>query len=200
MKARVLKTIGVVMAAVMCLGMTALAAPSQEAPTYVVKGVSAATDKAGNKVPVTMDSNFSAEEQKAVDTLKTEDGLKAVLGDAYNANMIIANIVNVTADVAEDAYPLIITFNVTGVTASSKGQILNFNGTSWVKVPTTFGEGTMTGEFDHLSPVAFVVDKTTVSGSKTSPKTSASSTAAVTLIGLCAVVAAVGLKKKSFVK
>ena len=56
------------------------------------------------------------------------------------------------------------------------------------------------GTFSSLSPVAFVVDKTTLTsatGTATSPATSATTVSAVAVLGLAAVAAAFGLKKKA---
>ena len=188
MRSKVLKTIGLVAAMVACVGMTVFAAPSPSASTIVT---SAKSDKA----EVTI-SELSDEDQAAVAEIKTEEGLKAVLGDDFNENMTVAAVVNVSVPEGTE-FPIDITFNVKGVTASSKGVILHYNGSAWEKIPTTFGEGTMTGTFTSLSPVAFVIDKTTLaSGTATSPKTSASAVSAVAVLGLVALTGVCGLKKK----
>lgn len=71
---------------------------------------------------------------------------------------------------------------------------------AWEKIDTTVADGTVTGTFSSLSPVAFVVDKTTLTsatGTATSPATSATTVSAVAVLGLAAVAAAFGLKKKA---
>ena len=90
-----------------------------------------------------------------------------------------------------------ITFNVTGVKEGTVGYLLLNDGSGWRMIPTTVGNGTMTGTFDKLGLVAFVLDKTTVpGGSTTSPQTSASAAALVGLVGIAAASGAVVLKKK----
>ena len=64
----------------------------------------------------------------------------------------------------------------------------------------SFADGTVTGTFSSLSPVAFVVDKTTLTsatGTATSPATSATAVSAVAVLGLAAIAVAFGLKKKA---
>lgn len=197
MKSRIIKTIGLVAAMVACVGMTVFAAPSPSASATVSNTPAKVVDKNGNAVEITIaaaDSNKAAE-------IKDETLLKSVLGDDFNANMTVADVKEVTAPEGFDAWPLTITFNMKGVTANSKVQILHWNGneSKWEKIETTVGEGTVTGKFNSLSPVAFVVDKTTLaSGTATSPKTSATAAAGVAVLGLVAAAGAFGLKKKEY--
>lgn len=197
MRSRVAKTLGLVVALATCVGMTVFAAPSPSAST-VVKEVSSAVDKDGNAVKVTIEE-VPAEYADAVAEVKTEAKLKEILGDDFNENMIVADVIEVKSEVL----PVTISFKMEGVTAKTKVQILHYNAESkaWEKIATTVGEGTVTGTFESLSPVAFVVDKTTLSsGAATSPKTSASAVSVIAVAGLAAVVAVCGLKKKSFAK
>lgn len=200
MKSRVAKTLGLVVAMVACVGMTVFAAPSPSASTPVT-GV-AAKDKNGNTVKVEMTSTIPAQFANAVATLKTEAGLKDALGSDYNENMVIADIVEVTApdhDFANDG-PLTLTF-AANVSASSKAQILHGSESGWKKEATTVSAGAVSCTVDSLSPFAVVVDKTTLpSGVTTSPKTSASAVSVIAVLGLAATAGAFGLKKKSYVK
>ena len=198
MKSRILKTVGLIAAMVSCIGMTAFAAPSPAAST-VVTAVSSATDTDGNAVNVSISSEIPAEYTQAVADIKTEAELKEVLGSDFNANMTVADVKEVTAPEGA-TFPLTITFAMKGVTASAKVQILHYTGSEWEKISTTVGEGTVTGTFNSLSPVAFVVDKTTLSsttGTTASPATSATTVSAVAVLGLAAAVTAFGLKKKA---
>ena len=197
MKSRILKTVGLIAAMVSCIGMTAFAAPSPAAST-VVTAVSSATDTDGNAVNVSITSEIPAEYTQAVADIKTEAKLKEVIGSDFNANMTVAE---VTAPEGAK-FPLKITFVMKGVTASSKVQILHYNrsASAWEKIDTTVADGTVTGTFSSLSPVAFVVDKTTLTsatGTATSPATSATAVSAVAVLGLAAVAVAFGLKKKA---
>lgn len=197
MKTRILKTIGLVMATVACIGMTAFAAPSPSANTVV--GSATAKDAEGNAVDVTISSEIPAQYADAVAAIKTEAALKEAMGADFNANMTVADVKEVTAPEGAK-FPLTITFGMKGVTKSTKVQILHYNGSAWEKVATTVSEGTVTGTFDSLSPVAFVVDKTTVAAGATSPATSASAVSTVAVIGLAALAAAFGLKKKEVLR
>ena len=178
MKSRILKTVGLIAAMVSCIGMTAFAAPSPAAST-VVTAVSSATDADGNAVNVSITSEIPAEYTQAVADIKTEAKLKEVLGSDFNANMTVADVKEVTAPEGAK-FPLKITFAMKGVTASSKVQILHYNGSAWEKIDTTVADGTVTGTFSSLSPV-----------------TSATAVSAVAVLGLAAVAAAFGLKKKA---
>lgn len=200
MKSRILKTVGLIAAMVSCIGMTAFAAPSPAAST-VVTAVSSATDTDGNAVNVSITSEIPAGYTQAVADIKTEAKLKEVIGSDFNANMTVADVKEVTAPEGAK-FPLKITFAMKGVTASSKVQILHYDAkkAAWEKIDTTVADGTVTGTFSSLSPVAFVVDKTTltsVTGTATSPATSATAVSAVAVLGLAAVAVAFGLKKKA---
>ncbi len=192
MKSRIMKTIGLVAAMVACVGMTVFAAPSPSAST-VVTGATAKNAKVVMK-------EVPAKYANAVKEVKSEAGLKKALGDDFSANMTVADVVEVSAESTNGGsvtFPIDITFNVKGVTTSTKGQLLHWNGSEWEKIPTKMGNGTMTGTFTSLSPVAFVVDKTTLaSGTASSPKTSAAAVSGVAVLGLAAVAGAFGLKKK----
>lgn len=200
MKSKVMKSIAMIAALVSCIGMTAFAAPSPEASTVVTK-VQSATDKNGNAVEVSIASEISEEYSAAVAEIKTEAVLKELLGDAFNENMTVADVKEVT--VAEGTeFPVTITFGMKGVTKDSKVQILHYNGAEWEKIETAVADGSVTGIFTSLSPVAFVVDKTTLSAgtASTSPATSASTISVIAVIGIAAAAAAFGLKKKAVVK
>lgn len=200
MKTRFLKTAAAVMAVVMCLGMTVFAAPSPSGSDFVVGGISNAVDADGNDVSGFLEvTELPDEYADAAAQLRTAEGLQAAMGADYNENMIVLDIVEarVVGDASQVKFPVTITFQVNGVTASTRGTILHYTGSEWEKIPTTMGEGTMTGTFASLSPVAFVVDKTTLTGGTVSPKTSAQSAAAVALLGLLAATAACGMKKRS---
>lgn len=197
MKRKILKTAAVVMAFVMSLGMTVFAEPSPEAPSFIVSGISKAVDANGNDISSLIEKQtLPAEYKAAADQLRSEEGLKAALGNDYNENMMVADIIDVVVK-GDVAFPVTLTFQIKGVTANTKGQILHYTGKEWEKIPTTMGEGSMTGTFKSLSPVAFVVDKTTLTGGSASPKTSAQPVAAIALVGILAVAAACGMKKRA---
>ena len=210
MKSRILKTVGLIAAMVSCIGMTAFAAPSPAAST-VVTAVSSATDADGNAVNVSITSEIPAGYTQAVADIKTEAKLKEVLGSDFNANMTVADVKEVTAPEGAK-FPLKITFAMKADEIVEQFtnhrlflfriQILHYDAkkAAWEKIDTTVADGTVTGTFSSLSPVAFVVDKTTLTsatGTATSPATSATTVSAVAVLGLAAVAAAFGLKKKA---
>lgn len=196
MKSKVVKTLGLVLALTTCIGMTVFATPSPSASTVVT---GATTDNPDVEIII---GELDEEGQKAAELLKTEEGLRAVFGDDFDENLIILDIVDVSVcsiNGGKVEFPIDITFTVKGVTSSTKGWILHWNGSAWEKIPTKMGEGTMTGTFNSLSPVTFVVDKTTLSsGTASSPQTSASVAAGVAVAGLVAAAGALGLKKKEY--
>lgn len=134
-----------------------------------------AIDANGAKVPATL-SAIPSEYADAVSYIKTIEGLKAVLGDAYVDGMEVVDVADVTVPEGTPM-PVTITFNVPGVGVNTKVAVLHYNGNAWEIVESKAGEGTITAVFDSLSPVAFVVDKNTVVGNvkpsdgSTSPKT-----------------------------
>lgn len=134
-----------------------------------------AIDANGAKVSATL-SAIPSEYADAVSYIKTIEGLKAVLGDAYVDGMEVVDVADVTVPEGTPM-PVTITFNVPGVGVNTKVAVLHYNGNAWEVVESKAGEGTITAVFDSLSPVAFVVDKNTAvgnvkpSGGSTSPKT-----------------------------
>lgn len=199
MRSRVAKTLGLVVALAACVGMTVFAAPSPSASTPIKSAT--AKDANGNSVNLTITSTIPAQYAAAVSEIKTEAGLKAVLGGDFNGNMTVADVKEVTAP-ADAVFPLDITFAMNGVTANTKAIVLHYEDGAWVKMDTSTADGAVIGKgFKSLSPVAIVVDKTTLSsGATTSPKTSASAVSAIAVVGLAAVAGVCGLKKKSNAK
>lgn len=197
---RAKKWLGVVsaFALTLALGFNTLAAPSPSADGAIKNEAVSAVDANGNKITAEISDNVDATVKADVQKKET---LKAALGSAYAEGMEVVAVKEVKAE----KLPATITFAVSGVTANTKVAVLHYNGAKWeadtVK-GVKAGNGTITATFTELSPVAFVVDKSTVSGKtgKTSPKTGEASMATVAVVALVAVVAAVGLRKKEYVK
>ena len=186
MKSRILKTLAAVTAMVLCVGMTVFAAPSNE-----VTG--AVTDVTGGEVGIKEPGSEYADIIKEV---MTEEKLKELLGDDFNANMTILDIKEVYAT-GDAKFPAELTFTVDGVTSSTNGFILVWDGTSWTKIAVKAGETILTGTFNSEGIFVFVADKTTLaSGTATSPQTSASAASMAALVGLTSAAAAFGLKRK----
>lgn len=172
MKLNLKKAVAVVTAAltICAMSVTAFAQGSVKSTGVVTAG--GAKDANGNAVQATM-ASIPAEYAAAVSEIKTTDGLKAVLGDAFVEGMEVVDAMDVSVP-AGTPMPVTITFNVPGVGPDTKVAVLHYNGSAWEVIKSTVGDGTITATFTSLSPVAFVVDKNTATGT-TSTTTSSSS-------------------------
>lgn len=218
MKSKFFKTIGLALAAAACIGMTAFAAPSPTASTPVSDTAVSGTDADGQAIDISdiiITSEIPSEYADVVNEIQTEAGFTQVVNDldlvkvtgassAENLTLLDVKDVYVKGNVK---FPVTLTFSVKGVVSTTKGTILHYNGTAWEVIDTTMGNGTMTGTFDSLSPVAFVVDKTTLQGAEgsgsdgssdtKSPQTAAAYPAAAALIGLSGIAVIAALKKRA---
>lgn len=190
MKLRRLAALGAAVVMSLSLGLTAFAAPSPSVSGSVGDGTG--TDANGNAVTVTygeVDSSLVAE-------LNSAAKLKELLGDAYVEGMTVVDVKDVTVN-SDAVFPVTLTFDVPGVTASSKVAFLHYDGSAWEVVDAKAGDGTMTGTFESLSPVAFVVDKS-AAATTTSPKTGESTMPIVLMaVGVLAVGGVYVLSRKS---
>lgn len=218
MKSKFFKTIGLALAAAACIGMTAFAAPSPTASTPVSDTAVSGTDADGQAIDISdiiITSEIPSEYADVVNEIQTEAGfakvvenldLVKVTGASSAGNLTLLDVKDVYVK-GNVKFPVTLTFNVKGVVSTTKGTILHYNGTAWEVIDTTMGNGTMTGTFDSLSPVAFVVDKTTLQGAEgsgsdsssdtKSPQTAAAYPAAAALIGLSGIAVIAALKKRA---
>lgn len=176
MKLNLKKAVAVVTAAltICAMSVTAFAQGSVKSTGVVTAG--GAKDVNGNTVQTTL-SSIPAEYAAAVSEIKTTDGLKAVLGDAFVEGMEVVDAMDVSVPEGTPM-PVTITFDVPGVGTGTKVAVLHYNGSAWEVIEATAGNGTITATFTSLSPVAFVVDKNTKTGTTsttTSNSTSSSS-------------------------
>ena len=206
MKARFTKVLVMVLAVAMCLGMSVCAEESPSGGTvFNVRGIYKAYDKNGQDVTGKIslvnieESGMHEKFQPAADEIQTEAGLKAALGADWSPNLIVAD-VKYTKVEGDVEFPVTMTVNMTGVTAGTKVYVLCWNGSSWEKIEAVAGEGTITFTINEPSLLAFVVDKTTLTTTAVSPKTSVSYSTVIALFGIAAVVAVCGLKKKSVLR
>lgn len=196
---RLKKLAGVAAAAVLALSMslTAFAAPSQSISGVVtVNPGHNGVDANGNEITATL-SDVPEEYQAAAEEVRKPETLKALLGSAYVETMSVVDVRDVTVPEGT-VFPATIRFNVPGVTTTTKVAVLHYDTEkeAWEVVKSEAGQGTIAATFTSLSPVAFVMDKST-SASTTSPQTGEHSM--VVLFGAVAVVAAcgaVGLSRK----
>ncbi|MBA2213681.1 hypothetical protein [Sellimonas intestinalis] len=210
MKSKLLKTIGTALSVVLCFGMTALAAPSPSAGT-VVSNTATAVNASGQAVNVTVTSEIPEEYREVVAELQSDTGfakiaqeldLTRVLGTENSEDLMLLDVKEV--QIAPEDLPATITFSVAGVSAETKGTILHYSSEkgAWEVIDTSMGAGTMSGTFTSLSPVAFVIDKTTAEGSTTSegsavsPKTGTRTPAAAGLAGLFAIAGLCAVRRR----
>lgn len=177
MRLNLKKAVAVVTAALTICAMSVTAFAQGSVKSTGVVSPQGAKDANGNSVTVST-ASIPAEYAEAVNTVKTTDGLKAVLGDAYVEGMEVVDAMDVS--VPEGApMPVTITFDVPGVGADTKVAVLHYNGSAWEVLEGTAGNGTITATFTSLSPVAFVVDKNTATGTSTGSNTSTGSSSSV---------------------
>lgn len=191
MKVKAKKLTALVLAVVcaMALGMTAFAAGSPSAGS-VGSSAASATDKNGNAVEVTFGSSSVAAPSGA--------DLQKLLGDAFVEGMAVRNVMDVSVPDGT-AFPVTITFNVSGVTADSHVAVLHYNGSAWEVVSSKAGDGTVTATFTSLSPVAIVTDAAgSAASGDASPKTGEPAVALIGVVALLAAAGVCGLKKRAF--
>lgn len=191
MKVKAKKLTALVLAVVcaMALGMTAFAAGSPSAGS-VGSSAASATDKNGNAVEVTFGSSSVAAPSGA--------DLQKLLGDAFVEGMAVRNVMDVSVPDGT-AFPVTITFNVSGVTADSHVAVLHYNGSAWEVVSSKAGNGTVTATFTSLSPVAIVTDAAgSAASGDASPKTGEPAVALIGVVALLAAAGVCGLKKRAF--
>ena len=153
---------------------------------YKTTKTDSATDKNKNAVELVMEdgtdttfAKYTVEQKKLINAIKDQATLKTLLGDKYTDGMTVVDLKDVyVKGNGTVEFPLTITFKVTGVNANSKAAVLHFNTetNTWEVLDTVVGEGTLTATFNSLSPVVFVVDKTTASNITGSTSTGSSST------------------------
>lgn len=177
MRLNLKKAVAVVTAALTICAMSVTAFAQGSVKSTGVVSPQGAKDANGNSVTVST-ASIPAEYAEAVNTVKTTDGLKAVLGDAYVEGMEVVDAMDVSVPEGTPM-PVTITFDVPGVGADTKVAVLHYNGSAWEVLEGTAGNGTITATFTSLSPVAFVVDKNTATGTSNGSNTSTGSNSSV---------------------
>lgn len=181
------------------MGLNVMAAPSPEKNGIVTEVVSA-VDKNNTSVKVVVDK-LSPANQAVVDKLNDAGALKAILKDKFVDGMKVLDACEVYVEGdGEIAYPVKVTFKVSGVLATTNVAVLQYLNGAWQQLEAKAGKGTITVTFnslDELAPVSFVIDENTLASSNTSPKTGESNAmAAVAMIAVIAAAGAYGFRKK----
>ena len=181
--------IAVVLAMVMCLGVTAFAQGS----TISIGTVETAKDESGNAVAVTVEESTVTPTVTEVASVIEEAVPTTVKGTTFT----VLGVIDVHVDVMPAGGVL------KGVTANDTVHVMHYNGSKWEHVQTCKGDHVW-GKFTSLSPVAFVIEKapaadtTPSTPSGESPKTGETNALAVAgvVVLLAGVTAVVALKKR----
>ena len=199
------KVVALLMAAVMTVGMAtvAFAAPSPAATTGTIKE---AVDGNGNHIELVASDNYAEADQAAVAEIKADAQavLKKVVPSVNAADYKLAMLKDVAyVGNGTPVFPVTVTFNIDGVTASSKVIALHYVNGAWQQENAVAGDGTVKVTFNSLSPVAIYVEANgttagngsangSANGTKVSPKTGAAPTmtfvvaiAAAAVAGMC---------------
>ena len=184
------KVVALLLAGVLTLGasMTAFAAPSPSGNTS--NATITATSDQGNVI-ISQDYKTEAEKKAAQDLAAAPiDTLTSVVGADEAKDMSLVSVMDVSIQ-GTDTFPVTITFNVPGVTTSSKVTVLHYVNGQWQKENPTLGKGTVKVTFNSLSPVAIYVDKTTAANAgNTTSNGKAPKTGEAPVMGVVAAVAA----------
>lgn len=134
-------------------------------------------------------------DQTAINGLKDMDSVASLVSETPGVDLkadeisILDSMEINLADGVEvsEANPLYLTFSFPGVTANTKAFVLHFVNGAWKVEETTVADGTITGKFTSFSPVAIVVETSTLNSSvlgsdrATSPRTGDSSRVVIML-------------------
>lgn len=141
----------------------------------------------------------SAIDQDAVNKLNDTAYIAALISEAKGSTVEAGNVTVLDSVEVKPApgivvsadNPVSITFSFPGVTANSNVYVLHYENGNWVVVPTTVGDGVVTGTFTSLSPIALVADKTSLqaavlgSNRAVSPRTGEESRFPIAIIAGC---------------
>lgn len=142
------------------MGITAFAAGESPEINGVVTEITNAVDKNGNAVKATLGE---VEDKSLIEDIRKtfKDVLRAA-GIEVTEGMEVVDVKDVTVPEGTE-FPVTITFKAAGVTSETRVEVLHYTGSEWEVVKSKAGEGTITATFTSLSPVAFVIDKDTMS-------------------------------------
>ncbi len=219
MKKLVKKMAAVILSAVLIMGIaiSSVAAPSPN-NTGIISGaepVNENGEKLNNPKLVVEVSTVPAKYAEAV----------AMLTDGHTVNDLVAGIIdpeNIAildvrdieawmTDGSDVPFPLTVKVSISQIKKSTVCVILHYNDGkgAWERIPTTVYNGYVIATFSSLSPIAVIVDKTTLDGknngttpvtdptSKTGDETPLALIIAVAALSLGAVICLIVAKKKS---
>ncbi len=142
------------------MGITAFAAGESPEINGVVTEITNAVDKNGNAVKATLGE---VEDKSLIEDIrKTFKDILRAAGIEVTEGMEVVDVKDVTVPEGTE-FPVTITFKAAGVTSETRVEVLHYTGSEWEVVKSKAGEGTITATFTSLSPVAFVIDKDTMS-------------------------------------
>lgn len=223
---RIIAGVGMATVLSMSLCMNAFASGASPQKNSVVSKVTEVKDKNGNSVAVVVkdipeEHKAAVEQVQKPETLKTvvkdiikelKEAIQNQLEDIKeelkeevkeleeipeeNLELIDVREVEIEGDPSKVEFPLEITFEVPGVLETSKVAVLHYVDNAWQLEASKPGKGTITATFDSLSPVAFIVDKTTTASSTTAPKTGVNEMVPVIAIAVAAATCVFLIRKK----
>lgn len=183
----------VVLTMVLCLSVTAFAAPGADTSPTQECEIDMASVKGPNGEHVDIEisdptEHFDFEEQG--DTID--------FGDGKEVNAAALSVV-FEKDITSDVLPVTITFNVAGAGSNDILHVMHYNGSEWEQVAEGRGNS-VTATFTSLSPVAVILEHPSGAHTAvgTSPKTGEQPVllAAAAVALLAGAVAAAALKKR----
>lgn len=188
------KLVCVMMAVVMILamGVTTFAAGSPTA-NGVVTPVSG-KDNAGKTFDFSM-SAYNQNGKSAVDYIKSEEGLRSILGGSYKKGMQVIDVRSVSLG-ENVTYPVTLRFNVPGAKDNANVAVMAYVNGKWIVLKSNVvGANSVDVTFENaeqLELVAFAVDASTANGATgtVSPKTG--ETTPITAMAFAAVVLLIG--------
>lgn len=197
------KVFSAVLALVMAFSMTvcAFAAPS---PTTTADGtILSATDANGADVRgyLVIDQNYT--DPDAVTEIKNDPVSAAKeLGLADAEELTGLSVWDVRwVGAGGPSFPLTIEIKVAGLKTTSKAHMLHYADGAWEEVTKSVNNGSITGVFNSLSPVAILVDKDTLSETSSdgaSPKTYDGGVTAAAVIAMLALGGVVLVNRKKY--
>ena len=172
----------------------AYAAPSVQLENPKVSAV----DADGNDVEIVVDYIVDAASAGAAFvTIEQTDTAYNLVKATYpgiapeNVRMISLMDVYIKGDASLIKFPITLTFEVNSVESTTKAYVIHFEDNDWVILDSVAGDGTVSAEFDSLSPVSIFVDSSTLGVTdETAPNTGDSMLIYVMIIGM---VACIGL-------
>lgn len=191
------RSLAIVLALVMAfvLGTSAMAASSIQASGIITDADAWDAEDTGWNLLIT---ELHEEDEWLADDIEDVDTLKDVLGDDYNKDLEVVDLVDISVvgNVEDVVWPLTMELEVEGVTEDSVFYMLHYTDDAWEVVDIELGDGYITAEVDSLSPFAFVSDE----NPDKAPQTGQPMTTAVVVMVMAAAAVLAVVSKRGFAR